>query len=69
MRGKIKIKKEKKKVKGFFKEFKSKGYICKNCPSLDKCTQNSKFEKTFTMHIWSDYLDKVEVNKWTRDSS
>ena len=43
-----------------YKEFKSKGYICKNCPSLDKCTQNSKFEKTFTMHIWSDYLEKVE---------
>ena len=43
-----------------YKEFKSKGYICKNCPSLGKCTENSKFEKTFTMHIWSDYLEKVE---------
>ena len=43
-----------------YKEFKSKSYQCKNCPSRSKCTKNAKFEKTVTKHIWSDYLEKVE---------
>ena len=43
-----------------YREFKSKGYICENCPSRYKCTENQKFEKTVTKHIWDDYLDKAE---------
>lgn len=43
-----------------YKEFKSKSYICKDCPSRYRCTENSKFEKTVTRHIWSDYLDVVD---------
>lgn len=43
-----------------YKEFKSKSYQCKNCPSRSKCTKNAKFEKTVTKHIWSDYLEKAE---------
>ena len=35
-------------------------HICENCPSRYKCTENSKYEKTVTKHIWSDYLEKVE---------
>lgn len=43
-----------------YREFKSKGYICGNCPSRHLCTENAKFEKTVTKHIWSDYLETVE---------
>ena len=43
-----------------YKEFKSKGYICKDCPSRHMCTENAKFEKTVTKHIWSNYLETVE---------
>ena len=43
-----------------YKEFKSKGYICKECPSKNKCTKNNKCEKLVTKHIWSDYLEIVE---------
>ena len=43
-----------------YREFKSKGYICKNCPSLMKCTNNAKWEKTVTKHIWDDYLEIAE---------
>lgn len=43
-----------------YREFKSKGYICKNCVSRYKCTENNKFEKTVTKHIWSDYLEVTE---------
>lgn len=43
-----------------YREFKSKTYICEKCPSRYKCTENSKYEKTVTKHIWSDCLEKVE---------
>lgn len=43
-----------------YREFKSKGYICKECPNLNKCTNNAKCEKTVTKHIWDEYLDKAE---------
>lgn len=43
-----------------YKEFKSKGNICKHCPSRSHCTKNKKYEKTVTKHIWSEYLEIVE---------
>lgn len=43
-----------------YREFKSKGYICRNCSSRHMCTENAKFEKTVTKHIWSDYLETAE---------
>lgn len=48
-----------------YKEFKSKRYICEKCPSRNMCTENSKHEKTVTMHIWSDYLETVEDIRYT----
>ena len=43
-----------------YREFKSKGYICENCPKKKQCTENKKSEKTVTKHIWDSYLDKAE---------
>lgn len=43
-----------------YREYKSKGYICKNCPDKSKCTENAKGEKTVTKHIWLDYMEQVE---------
>lgn len=43
-----------------YKEFRSKGSICRNCPSLSKCTNSAKCEKTVTKHIWDDYLEIAE---------
>lgn len=43
-----------------YREFKSKSYQCKNCPSRSICTNNAKYEKTVTKHIWSDYLETAE---------
>lgn len=43
-----------------YREYKSKGYICKNCPDKSKCTENAKSEKTVTKHIWLDYMEQVE---------
>ena len=43
-----------------YEEFKSKSYICENCPSRKHCTNNAKGEKTVLKHIWSDYLEIAE---------
>ena len=43
-----------------YKEFKSKGYQCEKCSSRSVCTNNAKFEKTVTKHIWNDYMDMAE---------
>ena len=43
-----------------YREYKSKSYICRDCPELEKCTQNRQYTKTVTRHIWQEYLDLVE---------
>ena len=43
-----------------YREYKSKGYICKDCPVRKQCTQNKKCVKTVTRHIWHDYLEQAE---------
>lgn len=48
-----------------YKEFKSNGNICKNCLSLNICTENSKCEKTVTRHVWWQYLDLAEDYRYT----
>lgn len=43
-----------------YREFKSKGCICENCPSLGFCTESRNHVKIVTKHIWSEYLEKAE---------
>lgn len=43
-----------------YMEFKSRSYICKNCPTRDVCTQNHNFQKTVTRHVWKEYLERSE---------
>lgn len=43
-----------------YREYKSKGYICMNCPVRDLCTQNKQCVKTVTRHIWQNYLEQAE---------
>ena len=43
-----------------YREYKSKPYICKNCPHLNSCTQSKNHQKTVMMHIWSDYIEQAE---------
>ena len=43
-----------------YREFRSRPYICQNCLLKSQCTENSKFEKTVTKHIWEAYLDRTE---------
>ena len=43
-----------------YREYKSKGYICQNCPVREQCTQNQQCVKTVTRHIWHDYIEQAE---------
>lgn len=49
-----------------YKEYKSKPYICEHCPTRHLCTDNAKFEKTVTKHIWSDYIELAEDARHTK---
>ena len=48
-----------------YREYKSRSYLCKNCPTRDMCTQNAKCEKTVTRHIWQDYVEMAEDARHT----
>ena len=42
------------------REYKSRPYLCKRCPSRGICTENAKREKTVLRHVWQDYVEMAE---------
>ena len=40
-----------------YQEYKSRPYLYRNCPTLGKCIENTKCEKTVTRHIWQDFAE------------
>lgn len=49
-----------------YREYKSKGYICKQCSTRCLCTENADCVKTVTKHIWSDYIELAEDYRHTK---
>jgi transposase len=43
-----------------YREYKSRPYICKDCPTRHLCTDNKRFQKTVQCHIWQEYLEIAE---------
>jgi hypothetical protein len=43
-----------------YREYKSKPYICENCPTREKCTRSKNAQKLVTRHIWQDYIKRAE---------
>ena len=43
-----------------YREYKSRAYLCKTCPTRGMCTENAKCEKTVLRHIWQDYVEMAE---------
>ena len=43
-----------------YREYKSRSYMCADCPTKAMCTQNAKCEKTVTRHIWQRFVDMAE---------
>ena len=48
-----------------YREYKSCSCICKTCPTRSKCTENAKFEKTVTRHLWQDWVELAEDARHT----
>lgn len=51
-----------------YREFKSNGSICANCPYIDKCTKSKNHVKVITEHVWNDYLIEAEELRYTKGS-
>ena len=43
-----------------YREFKSKPYLCINCPSRSQCTLSRNCQKLVTQHVWWKYLEQAE---------
>ena len=43
-----------------YREYKSSGTVCENCPYLEQCTQSKDHVKVVTRHIWEPYLETCE---------
>lgn len=43
-----------------YKEYKSCGRICENCPSLAQCTESKNHVKIVTRHVWEEYMETCE---------
>lgn len=51
-----------------YREFKSKGSICSNCPDISKCTHSKNKVKVIARHLWEDYIEKCEDIRHTKGS-
>lgn len=49
-----------------YKQYKSNPEICKNCPLREKCTKSKNFQKVITRHIWEEYKEQANENRYTQ---
>lgn len=52
-----------------YREYRSRPYLCKDCPTRQLCTENAKCEKTVTQHIWQDFVELAEDIRYTPEYS
>lgn len=43
-----------------YREYKSRGAVCAECPYLSRCTNSKNHQKVITRHIWEDYIEACE---------
>ena len=43
-----------------YREYKSCGTVCAECPYLSQCTNSRNHQKVITRHIWEDYMEVCE---------
>lgn len=48
-----------------YREYKSRSYICENCPSRAQCTASRDCTKVVTRHVWHDYIELAEDARHT----
>jgi len=47
-----------------YREYKSNGRECANCPYLSQCTASRNHVKTVTRHVWADYVEQAEEYRY-----
>ena len=48
-----------------YREYKSRSYICRECPTRDRCTNAKSCEKIVQQHVWQDYIELAEDARYT----
>lgn len=48
-----------------YKEYCSDPKICKHCPHLAQCTACRTHIKTVTRHVWAEYIEQADENRYT----
>ncbi len=48
-----------------YKEYKSCGKNCANCPFLSKCTESKNHVKVILRHVWEEYMEACEDIRYT----
>ena len=48
-----------------YREYKSCGITCANCPHLSQCTESKDHVKVITRHIWEPYMEQCEEIRQT----
>ena len=43
-----------------YREYKSRSYVCTDCPTRNKCTHSKSCEKTVLLHVWRNYVELAE---------
>ncbi len=43
-----------------YREYKSCGTVCAECPYLSQCTNSQNHQKVITRHVWEDYMETCE---------
>lgn len=47
-----------------YKQYKSDKKVCAFCPSREKCTKNKNCIKTYSRHVWAEYLELADENRF-----
>ncbi len=48
-----------------YREYKSRSYICKTCPTRHMCTKSANCTKIYTQHVWQRYIALAEDARHT----
>ena len=49
-----------------YREYKSDGKKCKDCPYQSQCTGSKDHVKVITRHVWENYMEQVEEIRHTK---
>lgn len=50
-----------------YKQYKSNPSDCETCPFRNQCTKSKNMQKVITRHIWEEYKDQANENRYTKN--